>query len=144
MELEKPTSSVLPPDTHPFMPERPPVRLLAIADVKLAVVAGVEKQLDEFYVGLLKFARGEHEEGWVIYEAERWRLVFEVVETPPARDDYRPTMVQIPHFDEFVQALIDRHIEYEFQKGTTPGLEGVFLRDPAGLWISVAPIRAIA
>jgi hypothetical protein len=144
MDIEEPTSSVKPPDTHPHMPEPPPVRLLAIADVKLAAVAGVEKALDEFYVGLLKFARGEPEEGRIIYEAERWRLVFAVVETPPERDDYRPVMVQIPHYVDFVQALTERQIEYEHQKGTTPGLEGVFLRDPAGFWISVAPIRAIA
>lgn len=143
MELEQPTESILPPDRLPHMPEPPAVRLLAIADVKLAAVAGIEKQLDAFYVGLLKFERDETETERIVYKAERWRLVFAVVETPPPHDDYRPVMVQIPHFTDFIQALADRQIEFEWQKGVSPGIETAFLRDPAGFWVSVAPIRTV-
>ena len=144
MELEPPTSFVLPPDDHPNMPERPVVRLLAIADVRLAAVAGIEKELDDFYINLLKFERGEHEDGRIVYNAERWRLVFNVVERPPAHDDYRPVMVQIPHFPDFIDALKERAVDFEWQKGVAPGVETAFLRDPAGFWVSVAPWRPIA
>ena len=144
MELERATSSVLPPDTHPNMPEPPPVRLVAIADVRLAAVAGLERDLDAFYGDLLHFVRGPHEEGRIVFEAERQRLVFDVVERPASRDDYRPVMVQTPHFGEFVEALGERRIEFEWQKGIAPGVEGVFLQDPAGFWVSVSPIRTIA
>ncbi|MGC4030600.1 MAG: hypothetical protein QM754_02465 [Tepidisphaeraceae bacterium] len=143
MELEQSTESILPPDKHPHMPEPPVVRLLAIADVRLTAVAGIEPQLDDFYVGLLKFERDETEAERIVYKAERWRLIFTVVEVPPERDDYRPVMVQIPHFGDFVDALKSRPIEFEWQKGVSPGVEAVFLRDPAGFWVSVGPIRTI-
>ena len=150
MELEDPTAKVVPPPELPHMPEPPPVRLLAISDVRLAAIAGLERQLDAFYAGLLKFERdggpdeADGDRHRIIYHAERWRLIFDVVERPASRDDYRPVMVQIPHFGDFIEALAERKTEYEWQKGVAPGVETVFLQDPAGFWVSVGPLRAIA
>jgi catechol 2,3-dioxygenase-like lactoylglutathione lyase family enzyme len=46
-----------PPDPRPLMPEPLPVRLVAVADVRLAAPAGVERALDAFYVDLLGCVR---------------------------------------------------------------------------------------
>lgn len=144
MELEDPTDKFEPPkDTRPPLHEPPPVRLLAISDVRLAAPAGLEKRLDDFYVGLLKFERDVDDVDHVAYRAERWRLVFDVVEVPPSRDDYRPVMVQIPHYRDFIDALHERQIEFEWQKGVAPGVETAFVQDPAGFWVSVEPIRRV-
>lgn len=45
------------PDARPPMPEPPPVRLLSVADVVILAHAGVERAMDELYVGMLKFER---------------------------------------------------------------------------------------
>ena len=45
------------PDQRPPVPEPPPVRILAVEDVVLLGSSGVERALDEFYVGLLRFER---------------------------------------------------------------------------------------
>src|SRR5687767_7663075 len=44
-------------DRRPRMPEPLPVKLLAVEDVRLPATAGLEAQLDGFYVGLLEFER---------------------------------------------------------------------------------------
>ena len=45
------------PDARRQMPEPLPVRLVAVADVRLPAPAGVERALDAFYVDLLGFVR---------------------------------------------------------------------------------------
>lgn len=45
------------PDPRVRMPEPLPVRLVAVADVRLPAPAGVERALDAFYVDLLGFVR---------------------------------------------------------------------------------------
>jgi hypothetical protein len=45
------------PDSRPLMPEPLPVRLVAVADVRLPAPAGVERALDAFYVDLLGCVR---------------------------------------------------------------------------------------
>src|SRR5688572_7744007 len=44
-------------DRRPRMPEPLPVRVLAVEDVRLPATAGLEPQLDDFYVGLFGFER---------------------------------------------------------------------------------------
>ncbi|HEX8914051.1 MAG TPA: hypothetical protein VF796_17010 [Humisphaera sp.] len=50
-------SFVPPADRRPTLPEPPPVRLVAVADVVLVCPPGVEREMDAFYVGLLRFER---------------------------------------------------------------------------------------
>jgi hypothetical protein len=45
------------PDARPPMPEPPPVRLLSVADVTVLAHAGVERAMDDLYVGVLRFER---------------------------------------------------------------------------------------
>ena len=44
-------------DRRARMPEPLPVKVLAVEDVRLPATAGLESQLDDFYVGLLGFER---------------------------------------------------------------------------------------
>ncbi len=145
MELEEPGEEFQPErDPRPHIPEPPPVRLVAIADVHLTTPAGLEKPLDAFYGALLRFQRDDEAGAGVIaYHAERHRAVFKIVEIAPPREDYRPMQLETPHFAELVQGLVDQEIPFEWQRGVAPGVEALLLRDPAGNWIMVAPVRAI-
>lgn len=144
MELEEPTAAVkLPPDGQPKMPEPPPVRLLAIADVHLSAWPEVEHLLVGFYVGLLKFDRDTDDTSAVAFKAEKHRIVFGHEAVPAPRDNYRPILIETPFYDDFVHTLLDREIAFDYQRGTAAGVETVFLQDPAGYWVSVGPVRAI-
>jgi len=68
-------------DARPRMPEPLPVRLVCVEDAHLPAAAGLEKQLDAFYVDLLGFQRETGVDG-LIYEAENLRLIFSLVEPP--------------------------------------------------------------
>jgi hypothetical protein len=144
MELE-PSSIDFKPgkDPRPHMPERPVVRLQAIEDVRLNTPAGLEKELDAFYVGMLRFERDAEETACIAYRAERFRICFTVVERMPERGDYRPVMCDVPFMNDFVTALNDGQIGFEWQKGITAGVDRVLLRDPAGNYVSVGPIIEI-
>ena len=144
MELEEPTTTFRPlQDKRRTVPEPPPVRLLAIDDVRQTAVAGLEKSLDDFYVTLLKFERDASDRSCVAYKAERFRICFDVIERPLPREDYRPTQIEIPHFVDFIHELKKREVEFEWQKGIGPGSEVALLQDPAGHWVSVGPIIAV-
>lgn len=120
------------------MPEPPVVRVEAIEDVVLPAIAGLEREMDGFYVDLLAFERqpstGALE---IVYKAENVLVRCEVIERPPDRADLRPMLVQIPHFVDFIRQLNERELEYEWQRGLAAGTDRVLLRDPSGNWISV-------
>src|SRR5882724_10492477 len=97
MELEPPGIPFKPAaDRRPLVPEPIPVRLVSIEDVKLPAPAGIEHELDAFYVGLFAFQRDEAEPSQLVYRADNARLRFEVIEPPVARDEYRPTQIEVP------------------------------------------------
>jgi hypothetical protein len=78
LELETASHSVeSKPDARPRVPEPLPVRLTAIEDVRLPAPAGVETELDAFYVGILEFQRVE---GELTYRADNFDLRFEILE----------------------------------------------------------------
>ncbi|GIW75424.1 MAG: hypothetical protein KatS3mg104_0487 [Phycisphaerae bacterium] len=135
-----PSSTPIPPqkDCRPFMPEPPVVRVEAIEDVTLDYVAGLETLMNAFYRDGLAFERIDDPglDG-LTYKAENVLVRFRVVERPSEKPDLRPLMVQIPHFYDFVRMLTEQETEHEFQRGMTPGLDRVLLRDPSGNWVSV-------
>jgi hypothetical protein len=128
-------------DKRPLVPEPLPVRLLTVDDATLVTSAGLEVQLDEFYVGLLKFERelGHHP---LVYHADNFRVLIEVVECLPERDSCRPLMIEVPRLLEIELGLIEREIEYTRQKGLMPGEHRLALQDPAGNWIEIVEYRA--
>jgi len=142
IELEPSIGQTLPvADNRPLVPEPLPVRLVTVDDATLPASAGLEVQIDWFYCGLLKFDR---EQGHpLIYHADNFRLLFEIVERFPERDSLRPLVVEVPRLSEIELGLIERKIEYTRLRGITPGEERLAVQDPAGNWLEIVEFRMI-
>lgn len=143
MELEESPIPFTPlTDKRPLIPEPLPVRLLTVEDATLLTSAGLETQLDAFYIDLLKFERDDKAEG-LVYRADNFRLRFEVIEMRPDREVFRPVGIEVPVLTDVEHRLIEREIEYSRQRGLTAGQERLVLRDPAGNWIEIAEYRKV-
>jgi hypothetical protein len=143
MELDSVEIPFLPKaDRRARIPEPPPVRLVTVDDVHLPSPAGAEIALDNFYVGLLEFERQVGSE-FPVYRAENFRLIFDVLEPPISRDDFRPIRVEVPSLQTTEQKLIDAEIDYTRQRGLTPGDQTLVLRDPSGNWVELHEGRQI-
>jgi hypothetical protein len=141
VELEEASIDFKPPaDGRPKMPEPLPVKLVAVEDCRAVAPAGIEVELDRFYVGLFGFERIESE---LAYRAENFRLIFEVIERPQDRDSMRAIGVVIPSLAEVERKLIDEEIDYVWQRGLNPGTKSILLRDPAGNWVELTESREI-
>jgi hypothetical protein len=124
-------------DRRPHMPEPPPVRLLAVADVTLPGVADLEPLHDAFYCGLLKMVRDEPRRQR-IYRAANFRLIFELCDRPPEDRPQRPLLVEVDQLGPLLAALTEARLEFEHLRGLLPGQECVLLRDPSGNWVQVS------
>src|SRR5688572_9595376 len=142
LELEPPRAEAFAPaqDARPHMPEPPPVRLVAVEDVHVPAVSGLAPELDDFYVGLLRFAR-EPAEASLTYRAENVRLQFDVQRPPIEREDFRAVNVEVPVLADVEKILVARETNYERQRGLLPGQDLLVLRDPAGNWVAVGEMR---
>ncbi len=129
-------------DTRPTLPEPPPVMLVSVGDVSLDAAAGLEVELDRFYVGILAFERVP-DEPRPHYQAEKYQLQFRVVEVPEPRDDRRPIGIMSPRFDAILDLLNDRQVPYERVLGLVAGEDGVLLRDPAGNWLAIGDLKTL-
>jgi hypothetical protein len=127
-------------DRRPRVWVPPPVRLVAVEDCEIYSVAGLEIDLDQFYVDLLRFEReeGEHE---IVYRAENFRLRVAVMERPMARENFRPLGVVIESINELLPRLNEAEIEFERLRGLTPGRDILLLNDPAGNPIEISESR---
>jgi hypothetical protein len=144
VELERPSIEFKPAiDRRPHMPPPPPVRLVAVEDVRAFAGAGLEVQLDEFYATLLGFEREASDHGQIIYKAENQRLVFEVVEPPLLREDFRPIGIDVASLVAFEHQLIEREIGFTWQRGLTAGQATLLLQDPAGNWVQIGQIKRV-
>ena len=142
-QLEPSANIALPPaDKRRLIPEPLPVKLVAIEDVRLPAPAGIETQLDAFYVGMWEFERGENEQG-IVYRADNFRLRFDVIEPPIARDELRPVQIEVRSLREAEHKLIEAELEYERQKGLTAGSDVLLVLDPAGNWVALVEAKAI-
>ena len=142
IELEAPTGLDPVPDRRPRMDEPLPVRLVAVADVTLPAIAGLEVDLDRFYVGLLEFVR-DPDLRQLIYQADNFAIRFVVKELLPERGEYRPVQIEVQSLIVAEQKLMDAKIEYTRQKTLTPGQETLVLLDPAGNWVELVEYRAV-
>jgi hypothetical protein len=132
-------------DRRPKIEEPPPVRIVAIEDCILWSPAGLERQLDEFYVGLLRFERDEmppdrgvHE---IVYRAENFRVRIEVLEKPLSREDFRPLTLVVESLADIGLRLTEAEVEFERQRGLMPGQDNLLLRDPAGNPVLIGEYR---
>jgi len=130
-------------DRRRHMPEPPPVRLVAVADVHMPSAAGWETQLDDFYVKLFRFEREGAASGHLTYKSENFRLYFDVLEPPIHRDDFRPIGIEVPILSVIEQQLIEHELEYERLKGLSPGQQTLLLQDPAGNWLQVGEMKRV-
>lgn len=144
MELEESSIEFKPvADERPIMPQPPPVNLVAVADMLLHAPAGLEVQLDQFYVGLLKFEREGAAEGKIVYKAENFRICFGIMETPADKPDARPTGINVPSLRALERELVNREIEYQRERGLVVGQSWLLFQDPAGNWVQIGELRAI-
>lgn len=144
MKLEEANSAFSPPsDRRPKLAEPPPVRLLAVDDARLPAPAGVEVQLDAFYLGLLCFERDPGSD-FPVYRAENFRLHFDVREPPIQRQDTRALGIVVSSLAALEEKLIDAELEHVRQRGLAPGQETIALLDPAGNWIEITESRDLS
>ena len=142
MELEPVDTTFKPSiDRRPRVPEPLPVRLVTVADARLPTAAGLERQLDAFYVGLLGFQRQPEGES-ISYRADNFFLHFQTLEPPLTRQDMRPLGVEVPSLAEMEARLTEAEQEYTRQRGLLPGEESIVLLDPAGNWLELSDRRA--
>jgi hypothetical protein len=143
MELEE-TSGEFEPlvDRRPRMVPPPPVRLVAVEDVRLEARVGQETELDDFYVKLLRFDR-LIEEDRPVYEAENFCIRFDWIEGPIAREDFRMLGIAIPSLAEAENKIAEAKIEYMRQRGLQPGQETLVLQDPSGNWVQLVEYRMV-
>lgn len=125
------------------MSEPPPVRLVAVEDVHLPGIAGLEAQLDDFYLNILQFIREQADPGQIAYKAENRRLIFSMHQQPPTREDFHIIGIEVPSLSLVQQQLIDREIEYQWLRGLTPGQDQLLVRDPAGNWIQIGQFKLL-
>lgn len=132
-------------DSRPKLPEPPPVSLVAVQDVRLPMVAGLETALDGFYRDLLRFerveVRSDEPEVGPIYRAENHDLCFFVTEAPDDRQGCRPLGILTRHCSQIVERLDEQKVEYEIVRGIFAGTEELLMKDPAGNWIALMPQR---
>jgi len=120
-----------------------PVRLVTVADAVLPAIAGLEPQLDNFYINLFGFQRDPNKTHDIVYIAENFNLHFQLLELPPDRDSMRPLGIEIESLSALEHKLIEQEIEYLRQRGTTLAHYSLLLTDPAGNWLEVFEPRPI-
>lgn len=142
MDLEPSTNFKAVDDKRAHLPPPPPVLLVTVEDARLPSPAGLERELDAFYVGLLQFERDGKEEG-IVYRAENFRLWIDLVEGPIARDDMRMLGIVVRSLTDTMRKLGEAEIAYTRQRGLVAGEERLVLLDPAGNWIRIVQSKAI-
>ena len=145
MNLETPDFEFKPQaDERPRIPEPLPVRLVAVADVSVVTAAGVEKLLNVFYVDRLGFEReADAAEATIVYRADNFRLILDVLEPPIVRDTLRPVAIEVRSLEELEGKLIADEVEFVKQKGVMPGQITFLFQDPAGNWVEIYERREI-
>lgn len=142
MELEPAPDNFAPPDDRrPRMEEPIPVRLIAVADVRLLTPPQNHQALDHLYVRLLRFV--PHSRSPLRYRADNFILHFEERPLPIEYPDLKPLGIEIPSLPIAEKKLFDAEIPYTRQRHVAPGRESLLLRDPGGNWIELVENRRL-
>ena len=116
--------------------------LVTVEDARLLSSKGWERELDAFYVGLLKFEPDKKVAG-IAYKAENFRIVFDLVRGPVERDDMRMLGIIVKSLRETAQLVRDAKVEFEWERGLQAGDERLVLTDPAGNWLRVTQSKPV-
>jgi hypothetical protein len=144
MELEESSFNFKPvADRRARVPEPLPVRLIAVADMRIESASGLERQLDGFYVKLLGMERIPPSGDEIVYRAENFDLYVDVLEPPVMRADFRPVRMEVRSLAEIQMKLIEAELEHARRKGLLPGDEALVLQDPAGNWLEITESRIV-
>jgi hypothetical protein len=135
IELEESSGLIPAADLRPRMEEPPPVRLVAIDDVRLVTPPGKSAELHRFYVELWQFTA----ESELVFRAENFRLRFEAIsdQKPIERDGVRPIGIEVRSLRDAELKLAQAQIDYIRQRGLLPGQMSLLTQDPAGNWIEL-------
>jgi hypothetical protein len=131
-------------DQRLTVPEPLPVRLNAIADVRLPCPPGVDAAMDALYVSLLKFERLRSDEFHLFYRADNHNLIFQVHNRPVGHDRLAPTMIEVDSLDPLQRHFVDTEFPFQWMRGLTPGGDYLLFQDPAGNWIGVSQRRIVS
>jgi hypothetical protein len=143
INLEPPPADFEPTeDKRPRVEVPPPVSIEAVDDCSLLAQAGLERELDDFYVDLLKFDR-DGTQGGIVFRADNFRVRFSIVEVPPPRTDYRPLMLTIPSLNELIERLREAEIEFQSVRLIALGMQRLLLADPAGNPLEISEKRIV-
>ena len=130
------------PDRRLRLAQPIPVRLLAIQDVRLLALVGLEKQLDDLYVGILEFERDKHDAH--AFVADNCRLIFQIIpERPVIRQSVKPLGIEVLNLGGVEKQLVEAKLDYVRQRGITPGSESLVMQDPGGNWIEIMERREL-
>lgn len=131
------------PDPRPRMEQPLPVRLIAVADMRLLTPSDLEPMLDRLYVDLLGFVRNPAS-GVLAYDADNFCLIFDPVENLPVqRTGLRAVGIEVESLGQTERRLVEAEIEYERRRGMTPGAEALCLYDPAGNALEIVERREV-
>jgi hypothetical protein len=133
------------PDRRPTLPQPLPVRLVAVADVRLPCPLDPEvlQLLDGFYVECLKMVRIAGDETTRTYQADNFCLILQGQEGIVHREKLEPTMIEVDDRKTFQDAIIEREMEFEWMRGLVLGGDFILVKDPAGNWIGVLEHRGV-
>jgi hypothetical protein len=138
MELDQPSEPFEPaPDGRPKIPEPLPVKLVAVADIRIKGTTGMRLAFDAFYIGVLGFGTVSQPEVWA-YQAENFQLIVDGVEGLVERVDYRPVMVIAASLAAIVERLNEGEIAFEALRGIQAGQFSVRVLDPSGNGVEVS------
>lgn len=124
------------------MSEPPPVRLVAVEDVRVDAPVDSQAALNEFYGDMLKFNREYADGDVVVFGAENFRLLIRLVDPPVLRDDLRPILIEIPDLLAMENALVARKIDYQRIRRLTLAHASLVLMDPARNFVELLEYRS--
>lgn len=131
------------PDRRARMQQPLPVRLIAVADMRLPTPPGLDALLDRLYVDLLGFVRNPAA-GVIAYNADNFCLILDSVEMSPVqRTGLRAVGIEVQSLAQTERQLMDAEIEYERRRGVTPGAEALCLHDAAGNALELVERREV-
>jgi hypothetical protein len=144
IELEPATGIRPRPDRRPRVPEPLPVWLVAVADVRLPGGTGQEVALDRFYNLFLGLQRSvDPVEGFLVYHADNFDLIFKLDEMPIEHDTLTPTRIDVPSLFDLSVLLRDNRIEFHRTRSLLNMMPQLVVQDPAGNWLAVGERRLV-